>query len=600
MVLSALHHRKRGMMGHTRPRDRANEILVNKDVFFLVSLFADAWKRVPKMMVKTQFFQLISAGWSSIIGFSVFATFYVLEKGSLKILGRTFEIGTGDFVVVVMFILLGLALCAQSVFFYLENTTLNRLCRIYEERNVERAIARIRNIRVRDIASLPGRLDRATALRAMQMDARLTANTQRLLQRVPVPIVMMVFGIGMLGFLDPYALIAVFLFTLAASVPFFVLSQRAREISQDFDTSAARLTDTKRGWLDRIIMESGHGSEEYSEAHIRELLSHTSMREFMSLFEARFNILSQSSAIGGLISSVTVAIVTAIFAWQAVNGHMAWSFVILHFVSLQYIFRAVSRVTSLAVSANRFRTQIQRYFEFVSNNTLPSTDSASALVDTESGSLLNPVAVPITREDGGSDTFTIEAGSRTFVVGNANMDRFEIYRLVLALGYQDNPKLRFLDRPHFVTFPKIDNINAATEFDDIFRSQIREVLGADHDSGSEAARFVGLVLREASLSLGVLFIDQRGIVLLEPDQASRLFALLQNLHIFIYAARSIPPSRTWDIATALIFDGMHIRSILDVDTVIKNQEDQSQPTKAGLSGMAVIEDDTLSNADMDI
>lgn len=329
-----------------------------KDILFLTYLFADAWKRVPQMVVKTQFFHLLSAVWSSAIGFTVFATFYILEKGSITIFGRTVETGKSDVVFLIMFILLGLALCAQSVFLYLENATLNRLCRIYEEKNVARAIARIQNMSVGDIALLPGRLDRPSALRAMQADARITANTQRQLQRVPVPLGMMIFGIVVLGHINPVALIAVFLFTIAATIPFILLSRRALEISHSFEQSAARLTNTKRTWLDRIIMESGHDSGDYTDAHIRELVSHTSMREFMSLFEARVNILSQSSAIGGLIASVTVAIVTAIFAWQALKGNMAWSFVILHFVLLQYIFRAVSRVTGLAVSANRFRAQI--------------------------------------------------------------------------------------------------------------------------------------------------------------------------------------------------------------------------------------------------
>lgn len=551
-----------------------------KDIQFLVALFADARRQAPRLVLRTQFFQLASAFWTSVISIIAFTTFYVLEKGTLSVLGHTYEIEATNFVLVTMFIALGICLCAQSVFFYLENSSLNRLCRVYEEKNVARAIRRIRSIGVSDLAEMPGRLDRPSALRAMQTDARFAANTQRVLQRAPVPIVMMLFGVAVLARINPTALIAVLLFTLAAAVPFVILSRRASVISHNFERSAARLTQTKRSWLDKIILESGHSADQEDEdddAHFRELASHTSMREFMSLFEERVNILSQSTAIGGLISSVAVAIVTGIFAWEALNGMMPWSFVILHFASLQFIFRAVSRTTGLAVSANRFRTQIQRYFDFTLGGMPPMFGKpAPKTASKPSVPAKLPVKIHLPDAKSKRKTFTIAPGRRSFVIANSLMDRFEVYRFVLSLGYNDNPTLHFLNRPHFVTIEHIDD--AVPSEDDLSEPDrstadpdIKEIIGEDGQPDSRTARFIHLVLTEAAASTGVIFIDQRAMVLLDAAQVDRLLKRLEKLHVFFYATRTVQRTKSWGVQEALLFDGTSIRALGSVSYILKNR-----------------------------
>lgn len=208
----------------------------------------------------------------------------------------------------------------------------------------------------------------------------------------------------------------------------------------------------------------------------------------------------------------------------------------------------------------------------------------------------------ITQNAGQTQTFTIEKGQRTFIIGNLPIDRFEVYRFVLALGYQQNPNLHFLDRPHFATLKRIEAADTAesVELDDAARSGLEMVLGPGCDCDSLTARYVWLVLREADRSSGVLFVDQRGMLLLDLDQASRLFDLLKNLHVFVFAVRNVSQWRTWGIETALLFDGTRIRALLDVNDFLENQEENMGLLRPDGSSGIIEEDDDLSNPGIDI
>ena len=556
-------------------------------------LATDILRIFRKRVMLIQLFELASVGFGYAIGGVVFSVFYILENGSATLRGRTFEFEPSNANLIILFGFVGTLFVLQAICSFLSEILINRVCRNYEEHNVVRAFEKINQLGVREAANLSYAFNRRSASKLINTDARSCAIAQRMLLRSVVPLFGMLVAVAILLSINPLAVIGLLVFALIFGPAITFLGKRAVNISRNFEQYAGQAALAKNRHLEKISLRSGQS--ENGNGEFANIPADPGVKSFMKLYEQRFNIISQTGVVGGGISAAAAAIITGIFAWQAIKGVVPWSFVILNFIALQYILQAIKRVSTLIISLNRFFHQISRFYLLMKTRISP--EDKENRVDL-------PVSVEFVADDGKSRSLKLREGGRSFIVSGERMDRFMIFGFINAMGFSDNPDISALSESIFVTqssaaaVPEQGDQNGNGS--EAVHEKTKLIIGilealsndpksaqsADGDQNqttetlpSDTREFVAAAVAASQNNRGVVFLDQKGLVNFNRDQAEALLSIFSDAHLFVVALKTVQPAKMWGIDEYIIFNGHKIVDTFTADWILENRSKLAELTK---------------------
>lgn len=564
-------------------------------------LIRDIWRKAPLSYSVIQGLQALDVFLALFVAGSIFVFARNFEIGTARVLGHTITYEKTTANLLLAFAMVGLLLLLQAVVRYAIEVRINRAVRRYEEFSVRRALAALSRIRVSQINELPFRLSRTGALRAMTMDSRYVAMSQRSLLRILVPGVSFFILLAILAVLSPLMVAGALGILAVFAPPLILLGLRVTQLSRDFEKIAPRRTVVLAQLFDHVAAAGRVAGTD--DPKVERLLKTSEYNNFMSKLERRINLAAQSRVVSGTMLAVAVSLLTGLYAWESFQGLAPWSRIVVFLFLLQYMFRVFQQIVNMITNFTRYYPQVERYQQLV---TMQPSEQAEAIDP-------GPHEIKLSCLDGPERPLVVGPGRCYYLFTASPFNRFGICWHISSLLPQC-PKLAgsadalaLLGPTNFIPGVRLrDFLPAGVQVrSSEIRAAAEEVLGRspripdDLDAAVPEAiakstdMFVFLAAAVSLEKPPIVVIDRGTLITLDEQQAAKILKMFDSACTFVYAANALRRVDKLPIGDAVIHDGTRIAYLATKEWARKNASELQRLCKQSQA------DDEVGGGDLD-